>query len=254
MAKKISDYGPVAALDGSELMEFVQGGANKKGACGAILPSGYIDGLNLQWTSASAINVTSGAAYIPGLGRVLRVNAAIAKTGLALSANTWYHVYLFLNGSTADVEIVSTGPSSPYVGSARAKTGDTSRRYLGSVITDGTGGIVLFIQTGTKVAYSGNPNSRVVSGTTTTTLSSASVALAVPVTASYITLRVAMNATNGAALTVGFNGAGWFNALTPNAVQVELPISAGQLIYYQWLSAPTGGNASLDTIGYTFER
>jgi hypothetical protein len=147
MAKKISDLAAAAALDGTELSETVQGGANVKFPLGAVTPPGYVDGLKMQWVSATALTITSGAAYIPSLGRVLRVSASIAKAGLVLTASTWYHVYLWLNGASADVEIVTTAPAAPYVGTARTKNSDTSRRYLGSVKTDTTGALIMFDHT-----------------------------------------------------------------------------------------------------------
>lgn len=108
------------------------------------LPKGYIDGLGIEWVSATSLRVTSGAAYIPSLDRVLELSAAVTKAGLSLSASTWYHVYLYLNGSTPDIEIVTTAPATAYSGTARAKTGDTSRRYIGSAKTDASGNIIPF--------------------------------------------------------------------------------------------------------------
>ncbi len=108
------------------------------------IPPGYIDGLVLTWVSGTALTVTSGSAYIPSLARVLRAPSDIAKTGLSLAASTWYHVYLYLNGSTPDIEVVTTAPSATYNGGARTKTSDNSRRYLGSVKTNSSSSIFGF--------------------------------------------------------------------------------------------------------------
>lgn len=102
-------------------------------ALDALIPTGYIDGLKMVWVSGTALTVTSGAAYVPSLSKVLRASSDIAKTGLSLTASTWYHVYLYSNAGTPDIELSTTTPAAAYSGTARTKTGDTSRRYVGSV-------------------------------------------------------------------------------------------------------------------------
>jgi hypothetical protein len=100
-----------------------------------VVPKGYIDGLQMQWVSGTAVTVSSGTAYIPSLGNVLVANAAMALTGLSLTASTWYHLYLYSNAGTPAVECVTTAPVL-YYGTAYQKTGDNSRRYVGSVLAD----------------------------------------------------------------------------------------------------------------------
>ena len=99
----------------------------------------------MQWVSATAITVTSGSAFVPSLNKCLPVPNAIALTGLVLAASTFYHVYLYSNAGVPAIEVVTTAPASPYNGTARAKTGDTSRRYVGSVLTDASGNIVYMV-------------------------------------------------------------------------------------------------------------
>ncbi len=129
MALKISQLAPVATgtLDGSEPIELGIAG-DKSAPNGAFLPPGYIKGLKLTWVSGTALTVTSGAAYIPSLGRVIRLGANAAKAGLALAASTWYHVYLYLNAGVPDIEIVIAAPAAAYNGTARTKTGSLSSR------------------------------------------------------------------------------------------------------------------------------
>lgn len=119
-----------------------------------LLPKGYIDGLQMQWVSGTALTVSGGAAYIEGSSNVLRATSAIAKTGLSLSASTWYHVYLYDNAGTPDFELSTTAPASPYNGTARSKTGDSSRRYVGSVRTNTSNNIIAFVQYGNFIEYS----------------------------------------------------------------------------------------------------
>lgn len=107
------------------------------------LLQGYIDGLQMQWVSGTAVTVSSGTAYIPGLGTYLQSNAAINLTGLSLTASTWYHLYLYSNAGTPAVECVTTAPVL-YYGTAYQKTGDATRRYIGSIKTSASNGIMNF--------------------------------------------------------------------------------------------------------------
>jgi hypothetical protein len=268
MGKKISELPAAAAFDGTELLELVQAGANVRGLLGALLPPGYVDGLKLQWVSGNALTVTSGAAYVPSLGRVLRVPNAIAKTGLALTASTWYHVYLWLNGTNADIEIVATASSAIYNGTARTKAGDTSRRYLGSVLTDGTGKIWPFTQSGPRVSYYwnnlGNAPMRPLSVGAAITGTVVPLASSCPVTATHVNLRaqngdpsVAARLSNkDFAGAVGDSGGGTYAILpcAPSSNTVlDFPLANDQSLVYWMTSAPTSG-LTLDVFGYLYER
>jgi hypothetical protein len=151
-----------------------------------LIPKGYIDGLEMQWVSGTALTVTSGSAYIEGSSNVLRATSTIAKTGLSLSASTWYHVYLYDNAGTPDVEVSTTAPASPYNGTARSKTGDASRRYLGSVRSLASGGIAAFDMFPNGLLLYRSPGSntfRLLFAGTATTITDIDVSSLAPVTA-----------------------------------------------------------------------
>lgn len=165
-----------------------------------VIPPGYIDGLNLVWNSGTSISVTSGSAYIEGAAAVVNVPAALTLSGLSLTASTWYHVYLYLNAGVPAIECVTTAPATAYSGTARSKTGDTSRRYLGSVVTDASSAIYNAYFAGGDVLYrcpngSGTPF-RVLNGmaTVSTPVSCAGVA---PVSAYSILVKLANPNTAG---------------------------------------------------------
>lgn len=103
---------------------------------------GNISGLKMTFNSTTSISVGTGSANRPADSALMAVAAVITKASLALTANTFYHVYLFSNAGVPDIEIVTALPAAPYNGTARAKTGDTSRRYIGSIRTT-TGGSVM---------------------------------------------------------------------------------------------------------------
>ena len=109
---------------------------------GLIIPQGYIDGLQMVWNSATSISVTSGTAYIPSLANVLASNSTLTLSGLTLTASTWYHVYLYSNAGVPAIECVTTAPVL-YYGTAYQKTGANTRRYIGSVRTQSSGGTII---------------------------------------------------------------------------------------------------------------
>jgi hypothetical protein len=153
---------------------------------GQPIPAGYIDGLKMEWVSGTQIRFTSGSAYIPSLGRALALAAAVTKTP-TLAASTWYHAYLYSNAGTPDVEVTTTSPDTPYSGTARTKTGDTSRRYIGSFRTDASGGIIRFNHNpgGNAVDYVADINLAalyVLANGSAATSTSVSMATAVPIT------------------------------------------------------------------------
>lgn len=263
MALKISQLTPVAVgtLDGSEPVELGIAG-DKSAPNGAFLPAGYINGLKLVWVSGTALTVTSGAAYIPSLGRVIRLGANAAKAGLALAASTWYHVYLYLNAGVPDVEIVTTAPAAAYNGTARTKTGDTSRRYIASVLTDAGGNVRRFSHlaaTGTMLYPDVGAQLRVLSNGGATTSTVIDCSTAIPVTAVAVGARFLNNAASGDTcwfgpgdttispsayfLAVGSSGATAFQFASVDASQ--------KLAYIH--SVATSG-AYVDPYGYIFER
>ncbi len=98
---------------------------------GAAVETDFISGLELVWNSATGLTVKQGAAYIPSLGAILRVPSDIVKSGISFSSG-FYYVYLFKNGMAADVEFSTVAPTF-YNGNASSKTGDNTRRCIGSV-------------------------------------------------------------------------------------------------------------------------
>lgn len=257
---------PIAAfIDGSELIELQKAGggagSSESSLFGAILTPDYITGLALQWVSATAVTVSSGSAYISSLGRVLRVPTAIAVSGLSLTASTMYHVYLYLNGTTPSVEIVTTAPSAPYFGSACRKTGDTSRRYLGSLITDGSSNVIGFVHSGTHMYYT--VSQRILSAGTATSSTQVSAAAVVPPTATIGKFQFQLTA-GGATATLYF-APGNITASSTNKIaglfavssaigaeSADVPLDTSQRIAY--IGSGSGFNAYADVIGYLFGR
>lgn len=94
---------------------------------------GFIDGLQLVYTGRNSLTVSAGAAYINSTGKIIELTADKVLSGLTFTASSFCHIYLYENAGVADIELSTTVPVK-YYGSAYNKTGDTSRRYLGSLL------------------------------------------------------------------------------------------------------------------------
>jgi hypothetical protein len=260
-ARNIAATGDVAwnvNFDGS-------GNATAAATVGRKVSPAYIEGLQMSWVSANALTVQTGSAYIDSLATVLAVPAAIAKTGLVLAAATKYHVYLFSNAGTPDIEIVTTAPSAKVYGNARTKTGDASRRYIGSIFTGAANTILRFKQSGNKILYGGDFTAApfsVLSNGVATASTNVSLAGCVPETAPIAQLFLWSNTANAVGLYVNDADTG---AVSTTNSQVslalgqmlccELAISYGaQLLSYAYSATPGANGAYIRVQGYTFER
>ena len=227
---------------------------------------GFIQGLRLVRTAANALRVDPGAATVQSLNYPINVATAIAKTGLTLTANTWYHVYLYMNGATPDIEIVTTAPTAAYHGCARSKTGDTSRRYLGSVRTAAANTIVPFYHNpiDNSIKYLQDINTAplsVLQGGVATTNTVVSCANAVPVTSRVMYAFAENGGTlTGAIAFISNPEAGAASSSTIleflrlNAIMFgEMVLDSSQQFNYSRAVADSGGLAVWCT-GYVFER
>lgn len=240
--------------------------AASRTALGVIGPTaGKIEGFDLFWNGPASIVMSSGAAWIPGLNTLVNASSSIVKSSLVLSANTWYHVYLFVNAGIPDIEIVTTAPSAKYFGTARTKTGDTSRRYLRSFRTAAANTIIRDVQNGNLVSYMADistaPLSLLANGTAVTSTSVAATAAA-PVTSTHGVLTVLNAAANAvvlylAAADAAIAASGSFNQMIVSQNQqfsMQFPLGTGQTFVYTYSGAPGASGAYIRLAGYLFER
>lgn len=217
----------------------------------------HISGMTMDYVSGSSVQIGSGSAYIPGPDRIVDFPSAITKSGISLGNNAWGHVYAFVNGSNPDFEVSTTAPSSPYRGSARTKTGDSSRRYVGSVRTDASGNIINFRHSNTEVFYRANilvAPFVVLSGGSASTGASVSCAALVPVS-SRVVLLMATNSDASVRLDLwnseGAQSMAFVNGA--NSSQLRVALNASQAFLYAFASAPSG-SANIRVTGYAYER
>lgn len=229
----------------------------------ADMQAGYIAGLELQWVSGSAINITSGSAHIESLNAVINAPSTLNITGIALGNNAWGYVYLRSDGTA---ECVTTAPAAPYSGSARSKTADTSRRLIGAVRTDATGNIYPFYHDvapglmGYRTPIISDTNFRVLFNGMATVSTTISCSTAVPPFSTVGALQFFNNTTNSA----GAYSASADDTLTTSnyfsvsgtAVRKQFahPLSASQEFKYLYNSAPATNGFTCDITGYYFSR
>ncbi|UIN53627.1 hypothetical protein [Pseudomonas kribbensis] len=214
---------------------------------------GYIDGLNPIWNSSNSISVDSGAAFIPGLAKTLKVAAPLTLSGLTLAANTWYYLYLFESAGTAAIELVTTAPAATYFGTARTKTGDTNRRFIAAV-RSGASGLRPFLLSGGALIYTEDASTTLaLSGGTATTSTSVSCSSFIPPTTQRCILMI-YGAASGGTLIIGYANTIEILSCSPlTRYQADTLCSSVQTINYRHNAAVTGGS-SIGVRGYGLER
>ena len=224
-----------------------------------------IEGLKLIWNSATSITVDIGYCYAQNGDRI-PVSSQIVKSSLSLSASTMYHVYVYLSSGVAAAEVVTTAPTA-WKSGAYSKTADTSRRYVGSVLTDGSGNVYKFVHniymnsiTYVKYQLSAAPF-RCLTGGTASTATAVSLAGVVPVTANLAYVRVYNTADqvmrtsedNGVSATQLTAGVPQGNTIN-QAPYLYHAMDASRQIWYAFAAAVGAGSGNIDVAGYTFER
>lgn len=259
---KISGLPAATAAARADEFEANQSSTSRKvtgGMLAMLLPAGFRTGLGLSRASATSLQVATGAADIQSLGRAVEVTAPITKSGLVLAASTWHHVYLFLGAGVPDAEIVTTAPAAAYAGNASSKTGDASRRYLGSVLTDGSGNIRDFDMDGDTIRWAADVRAspfRVLNGGTTTSWTSISLASVLPVTARSVSAFIQIaGGTIGTEISSDSAGGRFVYTINPGQFASGMfPFNnSTQALYYK---APASGAGALyvDISGFTIAR
>jgi len=221
----------------------------------------YIEGLMLTWNGAQSLTVSEGSAYIPGSSSILQLTNPLTLSGMVTSASTLYHIYLYSNGGTPSIEFSTAVPLS-YSGGGYTKTGDNTRRYLGSIVTIAANSIVPFSHHPGTMSYSGNLS------TAPFFILNASVITSQPVNCSGVAPLTAyrmkgffINAASDATAFFGCPPDGSavssinydFYIQTSNASQAEINLNASQQFFWRHANA---ANATMRVLfqSYYFKR
>lgn len=120
----------------------------------SVVSPSSISGLEMSWVSSSSISISSGGAFIESTGTgCINNQSKIVTIGSQFPNSSIGHIYGYESNGIMEFEASSTAPSSPYHGTARSKTGDSSRRYIGSVLKDSSGGVVRFYHSSNNGNY-----------------------------------------------------------------------------------------------------
>ena len=138
-------------------------------------------GLEIIRTSGTSLTITAGAAFIPGLARVVALPIDRVLSGLVVTTSH-RSVYLYEDAAgVGQVELSTTVPSAPYSGAARTKSGDTTRRFLGTVKCNADATIRDMDREGAQLIYQDDlSNRKVLTGGTNTSGTAVSCSNLVP--------------------------------------------------------------------------
>jgi hypothetical protein len=228
----------------------------------AVYVSTIIDGMKLIWNNATSISVGVGRCYAEN-GDLISVTSVLTASGLSLSNDTWYHVYVYLSGGTPAVEVVTTAPAA-WKGTAYSKTGAASRRYVGSIRSGGSANVLYFVHLLCgKIAYGENFSTtlRVLSSGTATTETDIDCSSLVPVTSTAVSIAVSNNSGAGGNLYVASSGADNTAPPTTGIIIVgdgktqagDVPIDSNRYISYAYNANP-GSGGLISVLGYYFDR
>lgn len=224
---------------------------------------GYISGLQLEYVSATQIKVKTGAAYVSSLAAIVTLSADSTLTP-SRAASTWYYLYLKNDGT---IESSTTAPAAAYFGTARAKTSDTTRRYLGAYKTDASSNIINFHTLGAHglniVTYRDLQYAlpfRVLANGTATGVTTVDLSGIVPTTSRLAKIRVTnLSTTSGNGIGLrNSDASGDFQVVVGNtsafsAIEhFDFPLNSSQALQYSNNTA--GGAAYIDVQGYKEER
>ncbi len=229
---------------------------------------GRIAGLRLSVAAdGQTVSVTPGFAYIPNQGRaLLQSDMSVALTGVA---NAWRHFYIGNDAGELKFEASATAPADPYQGTARTKSNDPTRRYLGSLYFNASGITLAFQHSqegdranridfvppgGAAIAQARLLN--VATGTQPTNVDASSV---VPMTCRVMYTLIDNTSTNDAYIGTPSNGTlsttNYLLFVKANqAGQFDVVVSGNQQLNYFLNGLITLGGLTMRVRGYLFDR
>lgn len=223
-------------------------GIASAGGLAATSLSGYIDGFTMSFVDIDSVSISSGNAFIPSSETILSSEFAIVLDGQpAAGAN---HFYLFDDGGVANIERSTTAPVL-YSGTAYTKTGDNTRRYLGSLI--GAGGDYLNFNHINNWVYFATNQVALTNGQAAFIPTAIDLSALAPITT--ILVAIAARNTDGAQ-SVGVNrdSTNQHLFLLPgDYAATVMPVVAGPAISYFYSLAPTTG-LDVTMSGFYFGR
>jgi len=220
-----------------------------------------ITGAKLVWNSTTSISVNTGSFFTES-GDYINITTTLTLSSLSLSASTFYHVYGYLSGGVAAIEAVTTAPVA-WKGTAYSKTGDTSRRYLGTILSDASSNVYSFEHMINRMVYKLYRSTAapflVLSAGTSTSAASIDLSGVVPVTARLATCRFFQTADKVVSVSENNSVASTQNTVRIAASSVayvvqDVAMDTNNDIWYIYDSAVGSGSLTVYVVGYHFDR
>jgi hypothetical protein len=227
-----------------------------------------IRGLKLSVASdGQTVTVSSGFAYIPNQGRALSQNdMSVAVTGVV---SAWRHFYIANDNGVLAFEASATAPADPYQGTARTKSNDPTRRYLGSLYFNASGITLAFLhsQVGDRAnRISFTPpggaaiaQTRLLSVKTDTSPVTVDASAVVPMTCRL--MYALINNTSTSDAYIGTPDGGTLSTTNyliyvkaGQAGQFDVEVNGNQLLNYFLNGLITVGGLTIQVRGYLFDR
>lgn len=199
--------------------------------------------------------------------------AATHSNGATVNAQFIYYVYAYDNSGTAAIEVTTTAPAAAWYGTARSKTGDTSRRFVGAVPLSFDGNLANVQTEGSSellvVRYLINTTSlnRMLTNQSQDVNTVKSLATVLPVGARAFEATIYNLATTGIVYfdtsEAGPSGTGLdpenlsgLYGQNPSVTSTTwLPVNASQEFRYAYHITPTGSNfLFLDVLSFRLQR
>lgn len=225
--------------------------------------TGFITGLELySINSLFQINITPGYAWVPGLGRLVRL-PILYQSSATVTANILFYFTLTDTGSGGVIERWNStaNPLTIYSGTAARLTSDDTRRYLGSAKADANGRFVGFTIDRITGLYTYAAGTAVASASSATTEQTVDIARGATPAANRLApqtskmARVSLTETTATQVVFGNPEDGItlsssvYLVTTVTGVSVyDIPLSSDQR--FSWLN-PTGtGTVTVTVLGY----
>lgn len=216
---------------------------------------GYIEGLIPQWNSATSISVSPGSAALPSPAAALLSTSTLTLSGLTLSATTWYYLYIYDNAGTPALELVTAAPDAPYTGTARTKTGDTTRRFICALRAQAANVIRSFIWADDYVNYTDAAALYLALNAVTSLgpVTFSAAAFIPPTTRRYL-FQIYGPGSGGTASIGDVSSNQLVSCAAANRFMGGSTTSSSQGLWYGHAATVTSGGTSLDIRGYGSER
>jgi len=218
----------------------------------------FANSMLVQSTDGASINVSNIPSTVQTNGKPIFISKpvntvlTVANKGGSFAASTWYYAYNYYNiiSNQITYEISSVAPTSDSL----FKTGDQSRRYMFSFVTDGVASIRPFFRVGNNHTYF--PNLPVLTNGNAIAATPVAFSPYMPPRASIAKLHSTYTVTSGVARQFklwpsSFTGtATWIGICDTNNTQENsflMPVFLGQVDY---LIDNAGDNLSLAIEGF----